>query len=193
MNGFLYKQALYLVFFNNEQENPKTRIRYWGNLRVQGLNIRELDGLFSIEPESRTAFLNTFPHDYEYTFEITKSEIKNSHGKYINAQFFEDHPDQKEVFGAVYCLKMYDDDELFYKIGITRKNTDYSLLAARQFYYESAGYQIELEEWMLCVNFYEAWMLEQQLLNKYKKHYPKRFFEGSTECLVDIPKELKTE
>jgi hypothetical protein len=191
MDGSLYKQAFRLVFFNNEQENPKTKIRYCGNLSVQGYNIRELDGLFSIEHESRTAFLNTFPHDYSYTFVLTKSEIKNSQGKFVNAQYFEDHPDQKEVFGAVYCLKMYDDDELFYKIGITRKKADYSLLTARQLHYEDTGYKIALEGWIPCPNFYEAWILEQQLLNKYKKHYPKRFFEGSTECLISVPEEFK--
>jgi hypothetical protein len=187
----LYNKAVSLEFYNYEQSlrNFEHNIKQYGSLEVQGINIYELNGIFDIQPESRIAFLNFFPFDY--TIEITKSNIKDSQGKFVNAQYFEDHPDQKEAFGAVYCLKMYDNDEHFYKIGITRKKADYSLLTARQLHYEDTGYKIALEGWIPCENFYKAWILEQQLLNKYKKHYPKRFFEGSTECLISVPEEFK--
>jgi hypothetical protein len=193
MNDYSYKHANSLKYSYQIMENLQKGTILYGNLSVQGINLLELehDGFFSVFIESRTAYLNTFPHDYQYTFEITKSSIKNSQGKYINANFFKDYPDQKNLNGAVYCLKMSDVNEIFYKIGITRKKNDFSLLQARKSFYKNSKYQIELAAWLPCSNFFDAWTLEQKLLSKYKKHYPKRYFEGFTECLMSLPEELK--
>lgn len=101
--------------------------------------------------------------------------------------YFNNHPEAKLLLGKLYFVRMYNDSESFYKIGITK----YS--AYHRFYVdEKIKYNVEIIK-EVEMPLYEAYKQEQHLLQKYSLHYatPLIDFGGKTECLtIDIRSEL---
>ena len=76
-------------------------------------------------------------------------------------------------------IKLYSSDEEFVKIGITSKNIEERF----KYLYLECDYKIEVL-YSLDTTVFEAFILEQKLLKKYKnnKHKPLIKFKGYTEC-----------
>lgn len=130
--------------------------------------------------------------DRSYTISLSVSKYLNPKGKTVNQDFFEKHPRQKDISGALYCLYMSSPNESFYKIGITRHWKKETLEAIRQLYYgEQTNYNVKLVGWIEDMSFHEAWIQEQKLLKEYKQYKPIHKFEGSTECLAQKPSIFK--
>jgi hypothetical protein len=85
--------------------------------------------------------------------------------------------------GILYLLKVYKDDEIFYKIGITTRTV-------RQRYngYTIGGYVYEV---IRTVNdtIHKCFLMEQDIIksNKSIRYSPNEKFEGWTECFINEP------
>lgn len=102
-----------------------------------------------------------------------------SHG-YLTEEFFEARPDLKDVPCKVYLLRLRQDGEEFWKIGITRRTVEKRM---HQIPYEL----VESE----CVEttFYRAYQLEKdlkQVIRRYR-YTPTIDFGGWTECFQPAP------
>lgn len=101
--------------------------------------------------------------------------------------YFSNHPEKKEIPGKLYFVRLYNDTESFYKVGITKHG------AYHRFYVDDKiPYNVDIikETDMLL---YDAYQKEQMLLEKYKNNYvvPLINFAGKTECLnIDIRTEI---
>ena len=91
----------------------------------------------------------------------------------------------QKVDGAFYILQCYDNDELFYKVGVTRKSVSGRYFGDSLMPYE---FEIILE---IDIGVVEAYHLEQDILERYsnKKYLPKLYFGGHSECLSINPLE----
>lgn len=97
--------------------------------------------------------------------------------------YFTNHPEAKGIAGKLYFVRLYNDDESFYKVGITKHS------AYHRFYVDDRiPYNIEVIK-EVEMPLYEAYIREQQILEEYKDYYvePNIDFAGRTECLnIDI-------
>jgi len=77
----------------------------------------------------------------------------------------------------LYCIKMYDDNEEFIKVGITRRTLE-------ERYKHGAGGDYSYTT-LLNVNMdlLDAFYIEQRTLNNFSQYVPQREFGGHTECL----------
>ncbi len=101
------------------------------------------------------------------------------HTKY-SYKYFERYPQNKTLKGILYIAEISNNDEKFIKIGITKHKNFYKR-------YEQEGYidkyDVKLiDKFSMCL--FEAYNLEQQILEEYKPHKysPKHNFSGKTEC-----------
>lgn len=101
--------------------------------------------------------------------------------------YFANHPEQKSILGKLYFVKIYNDTEAFYKVGITKHG------AYHRFYVdEKLPYSLEIIK-EVEMPLYDAYCKEQILLEKYSDYYitPLIEFPGKTECLsIDIRDEI---
>ena len=101
--------------------------------------------------------------------------------------YFRNHPEAKDIPGKLYFVKLYNETEEFFKVGITKHG------AYHRFYVdEKVPYNMEIIK-ETEMTLFEAYRREQELLEKYKDHYfiPLIDFPGKTECLnKDIRSEI---
>lgn len=101
--------------------------------------------------------------------------------------YFANHPEQKSILGKLYFVKIYNDAEAFYKVGITKHG------AYHRFYVdEKLPYSLEIIK-EVEMPLYDAYCKEQMLLEQYRDYYitPLIDFPGKTECLtIDIRDEI---
>ena len=97
-------------------------------------------------------------------------------GKY-NKRYFEKRPEIKDNSCKLYFVRLYNDSESFYKIGITQKQKV-------EHRFDNVPYNLEVL-WHEDMKLYNAFLKEQEFLEKYKenKYIPLIDFKGKTECL----------
>ena len=85
-------------------------------------------------------------------------------------------------FGKIYFIKLSNNEEVFYKIGITGKDSNKRIRAYRKFY--EVELLLEIES-----NIRDSYKLEQLLILNYKKYsyIPKKHFKGYSECFKENP------
>lgn len=91
-------------------------------------------------------------------------------------KLFNIHPEYKNNKGFLYLVKMHNDTEEFYKIGIS-VNVEHRLKSFRE-YKRDVIYKLE-------TTLFNAFKLEQGILKKFKKYkyLPVNNFQGHTECI----------
>lgn len=105
------------------------------------------------------------------------------HGDYrpwFIATYFERFPEKKNIPAILYLL--YNDDEDFYKVGMTTKQT----VEDRIKYLSTYKFNIVDK---VSDTMYNIALAEQKILQEHKRYKPKKRFGGYTECLekfVDI-------
>lgn len=101
---------------------------------------------------------------------------------YYSAQFERD-PLLANRPGAFYVIKLSNDTECFYKVGITKNN-----VATRYHQSGTPGYKREviMEQSM---TLYEAFKYEQFCKEHLETYVPQTKFDGYTECVVEWPYE----
>lgn len=93
--------------------------------------------------------------------------------------YFDNHPEQKDIEGVLYYVRLYNDTESFYKVGITKHSAN-----KRFFIDDKVPYNVEIIK-EKNMTLYDAFELEQKILSEYAdyKVTPKLRFHGYTECL----------
>lgn len=104
----------------------------------------------------------------------------------INYEYFAKHGNEEP--GAVYVLKIFDNEESFFKIGITKAGTIESFNKRRAPFIKEHGYNLELL-FFFNTTLYEAYHLEQAVIWMLEPfvHLPQKKFNGSTECFKEDP------
>lgn len=92
--------------------------------------------------------------------------------------FFHKHPDKINELGTLYMLHIWDENESFYKVGITCRN-----IATRFKSVLPYNYDVVHEESM---TLYEAHLKEQELLSSLTHYTPNKNFPGWTECVETL-------
>lgn len=121
-----------------------------------------------------------------------KCGYANHHGKYSDSYFREN----KELDGNIYVWELYNDDEVFIKIGITKTTVKKRINNNKTREYKT---KILFEH---KTSLQEAYKIEQLILRRYGdyKYTPLEYFQGRTECLLitqkqsiinDLKQELK--
>jgi len=95
----------------------------------------------------------------------------------LTEKYFRLHPELKEKSCKVYLINLANEDEDFYKIGITTRELK------RRF--RNIPYQVKKVE-TIETTYYEAFLLENKLKDAIKeyKYLPKIPFDGWTECFI---------
>ncbi len=104
---------------------------------------------------------------------------------YINEEYFYNNPVEVNKYAILYVIEMKGSKEHFIKVGITKRTIKerYSCTGMGDKYFsKNIIHEIPL-------TLYNAWVLEQQILNELKdyQYFPNYKFNGQTECLK--PKE----
>lgn len=95
----------------------------------------------------------------------------------IDDKYFINHPEQKSKPAILYHVIIYNDNEVFYKVGITTKSIKERFSKLHKFGYEYKTISSH------STSLYEAYKTEQEFLEKRKlKYWPKVKFDGWTEC-----------
>ena len=116
----------------------------------------------------------------------SKNGSTHSHEGYYNEKTFSKFPHLKEMDGTFYIVRMYNDTEIFYKVGITRYD------AKQRYYGRSLHYKLDIiHEEKMCL--YEAFLKEEEYKQSHRHlHYkPKHRFGGHTECYISHPPALQ--
>ena len=94
-------------------------------------------------------------------------------------KIFDDKPHLKTEDGIFYIIRLFNDDESFYKFGITSKCVHQRFRGRLKKY----AYEIIIEEKM---NLYDAYQLEKTYRQSHKhiSYKPKHRFAGHTECYI---------
>lgn len=87
----------------------------------------------------------------------------------------------ENIKAVLYIAKIYNEEESFYKIGVSQFSGDIRLKKGLNRNY---NYKILQEE---SLNLYEALKKEKQILNSNTKYIPKYKFKGYTECITKNP------
>ena len=116
---------------------------------------------------------------------VTKSTLEKLKN---NINYIFKNSNTSNLTGRLYLLRVYNKDEEFYKIGITRSTVDYRFNSSKinQFY----EYSIEEE---ITGNLLEMYQAEQTLKRIYcnYSYMPKHKFDGRTECFsIYVPLKL---
>lgn len=98
----------------------------------------------------------------------------------FSEKYFTKRPENKEIPSYLYMIRLYNEEESFYKIGLTTKTTEQRY----KYFNLECNYKVEILYEEKC-SLYEAWQREQQILrlNYQYKYRPKQTFRGFTECL----------
>ena len=80
----------------------------------------------------------------------------------------------------IYLIKLWDENESFFKIGTTvhRYCRFYEII--------KSGYSVEIVYMLMGLDFYEALDSESELQSMFKQYTPNRKFGGYTECFDNI-------
>lgn len=104
-----------------------------------------------------------------------------SKGGYYSKEYFIKNPKDKDLKAILYLIKVYDNDESFYKIGIT-KRTVYDRFKNKTLMPYNYDIVYEFE-----TNLYNAFIMENKLKDLYfkQKYIPNKDFGGMYECIND--------
>lgn len=144
---------------------------YQDNSHKVELRCRIHDYIYEQRPSHHTANIQGCPYCAKQTIKYSKENFQN------HKEFF------KNRKGFFYVLRLYNDTENFYKIGITGQNrTKYRTEQL------SKDYNIDLE-YKLLDTLENCFILEQRFLKEFEmfKYKPKKHFTGYTECLTVNP------
>ena len=88
--------------------------------------------------------------------------------------FFESRPEMKDNPADLYFYKFWNDNEVFYKVGIT---------IGKRIFNHGGNYKTDLIK-NVNTTLYNAWILEQKFINDFRKYkyVPQYKFGGWTEC-----------
>lgn len=141
--------------------------------KTKGIIICELHGQFNQTMDSHINKKANCPTCVKETNYITFE------GKY-NLAYFK-NTESKNIKGTLYLANFKGSDEEFIKIGITSKTFEERF----KYLYLESNYEVTLIK-KISLTIYEAFLLEQKLLKKYKykKYIPKNKFKGHTECFT---------
>lgn len=98
---------------------------------------------------------------------------------YYNEKAFDKTPEMKETPATFYIIKMYNDNETFYKVGITKHDV------RTRYYGRTKHYKfVIIHEESMCL--YDAFLKEEEYKQSHRHlHYkPKHRFGGHTECYI---------
>lgn len=98
-------------------------------------------------------------------------------GCLYNELYFKRFPEKRNTPAEIYLIKLFNDSEIFIKIGITIHDVKWRYTGFKEYKYE-----IVLEK---CLSLYDAYILEQDIKNNIFKHVtyiPTIKFGGHTEC-----------
>ena len=103
---------------------------------------------------------------------------------------FEQHCSNKTNKGYLYIIKLSDESESFYKIGIT-SNEDISIRIKQLISESKSQYRVEIIHAFShpCSNLIMD--IERKLLSLEEKYTPNKMFAGYSECVKDIKKALE--
>lgn len=171
-----------------------TEEQFLSDLKMTGFNIK-LIGKFE-KLAKKTEFL-CLTHNITWSIppreilkgrgcEMCKREKlrDNPNNKYYCELFFSKYPHKKDIPASCYFLKFSNDNEVFFKMGITTKGAEHRIKALHQ--QTKKIYNIEILS-ETKNTLYECWKEEQWWLNRQLKHLkykPKIKFDGYTECFV---------
>lgn len=102
-------------------------------------------------------------------------KARNNIGLYTHSYFVK-YPQEKNKRVYLYMVKIYDDHESFFKVGITKQNP-----VIKRFYGVPYTIKILHEKEM---SLYDAFIEEQHILQDLRKYIPKKKFKGWTECFM---------
>lgn len=149
------------------------------------LNFKSLNDKINVECPIHGEF-QTHPRSHLLGEGKCRQCFRRNTGFYSHG-YFNNHPEQKTVLGKLYFVKMYNNTEEFYKIGITKHG------AYHRFYVvEKLPYSLDIIK-EVEMPLYDAYCKEQLLLEKYSDccTTPLIDFPGRTECLnADIRDEI---
>lgn len=93
--------------------------------------------------------------------------------------YFEIHPEKRDVPGTLYIARMQHKNDDFLKVGITQKGG-----VKERFYYKAMHGTVITPLYEISLNLFEAFQREQELLNALApyRYFPNRKFAGYTEC-----------
>jgi hypothetical protein len=93
-------------------------------------------------------------------------------------EYFSNHPDKKDTEAVLYFAVLFNDNEEFFKVGITTRNAFLRLAQETQYNFEV------LFEFNLPL--YTAYKLEHGILTVFRplRYTPKHNFGGVTECFT---------
>jgi hypothetical protein len=89
---------------------------------------------------------------------------------------------EKHQPGFLYVIELYNDDEFFYKVGISRSPPD-----RKHGRWEQIKQHYQLGEYTIVKkmeSFYHARRLEMTIKKRVQLYKPKKLFEGWTECFI---------
>lgn len=134
-------------------------------------------------------------HDFKRTWnalsqnpKCPKCSYENMDGSFNETLAKRNRNEWLNVDSSVYVIECFDkfNDELFYKIGITTRS-----VADRFRTQTEMPYEYETK-YIIKANLYECVYIEKELhfFHRNYQYYPKKDFEGYTECFRDINDEL---
>ena len=104
-------------------------------------------------------------------------------GGLYNDTFFHKFPNQKNEFGFLYLMCIFNDNEQFLKIGITKNSPDIRKT-------HISGYSVDIIN-TIKLPLFDAYHIEQEILSMFYEYkcIPLKKFGGHTECLSVITKD----
>ena len=130
-------------------------------------------------------------HNQSYTQSLGshKNGVKGCSKCAKNIMFYDDNTTQSlDMFGKVYFLRLKNNEEEFYKIGITSREDNKRINRFKKLY------NVEILN-IIESDIRDSYLLEQMILKNYKKYKytPKIKFKGYSECFSKNPYYLYTE
>lgn len=101
-----------------------------------------------------------------------------------NALGIENIEESKFLYTHIYLLKMYDEKESFYKIGLAK------IMSRRDYRYKIESKYTRKMLFIQKMSLYDAANIESKIISNYKefRHYPLQKFSGHTECFnLNLP------
>lgn len=101
-------------------------------------------------------------------------------------EFFDNNG--RETPGCLYCAHIYNEEESFFKIGISSATNIIELESKRFVFIRENGYEIELIYFKSDI-LYDCFLIEQAMLKFFEdiKYVPSKTFGGHSECLTKNP------
>lgn len=190
---------------------PILHLRAGGN---GGCELCRLDAIRKPREEWIQAFVEHHGNKYDYTnatvitssqklevicpdhgsFYPTANNHTRGHGcptcacnNYIggySAEFFAMHPERKQDVGTLYLIKVYNEAETFFKVGITNASIHKRFVSRLPY-----SYDVVLS---IDATLYNAHLCETSVLRTFKSHQyvPKQRFPGWTECISGVSEDV---